>query len=117
MSFLPNFRAEENEEAFHVLKELMKSKMKLLGDKSSSVELARSHFYFGTISIEASKVSVALETLKSGMNILDAVFKTEDSNEASINADVAAMLGSLGYAKLMIGEVNAAKGKFALING
>ena len=89
----------------------MKSKQKLLGDKSSSVELARSHFYFGTISIEASKVSVALETLKSGMHILDDVFKTKENNGATINADVAAMLGSLGYAKLMIGEVNAAKGK------
>ena len=108
---LTYFRTEENEEAFHVLQELMKSKKKLLGDKSCSVELARSHFYFGTISIEASKVSVALETLKSGMHILDAVFKTEENNGATINADVAAMLGSLGYAKLMIGEVNAAKGK------
>ena len=51
------------------------------------------------------------------MNILDHVFKTEENNQATINADVAAMMGSLGYAKLMIGEVNTAKGKFALING
>ena len=88
----------------------MKSKQKLLGTESFSVELARSHFYLGTISIEASKISVALQTLKKGMEILNTIFKSEDNNEAAINADVAAMLSSLGYAKLMIGEVNAAKG-------
>ena len=45
------------------------------------------------------------------MDILNAVFKSEENNEIAVNADIAAMLGSLGYAKLMIGEVKAAKGK------
>ena len=90
----------------------MNAKKKMVGDDEiRSVELARSHFYLGTISIEASKVAVALETLKKGMEILDAVFKSEENNEIAVNADIAAMLGSLGYAKLMIGEVKAAKGK------
>lgn len=89
----------------------MKAKKKLVGDETNSVEVARSHFYLGTISMEASKVTMALETLKNGMDILNAVFKSEDNNETAANADVAAMLGSLGAAKLMIGEVNAAKGR------
>ena len=68
-------RNEENEEAYHVLKALLKAKQKLVGggessvesdssDSSdscsdSSVELARSHFYLGTICIEASKITMA----------------------------------------------------------
>ena len=84
-------------------------KKKLLKDEVTSVELARSHFYLGTISIEASKISAALETLKDGMDILNTIFNSEGNNESAVNADVAAMLGSLGYAKLMIGEVNSAK--------
>ena len=47
------------------------------------------------------------------MDILNAVFKSEDNNETAVNADVAAMLGSLGAAKLMIGEVNSAKSKLS----
>ena len=85
-------------------------KEKLVGDKTSSVELARSHFYLGTISIEASKITMALQTLQKGMDILNGIFKSEDQTEVCANADIAAMEGSLGYAKLLIGEVNAAKG-------
>ena len=88
-------------------------KKKLLKDEMTSVELARSHFYLGTISIEASKISAALETLKHGMDILNTIFNSEGNNESAVNADVAAMLGSLGYAKLMIGEVNSAKSKLS----
>merc|ERR1711963_243685 len=66
-------RTEENEEAFQVLKELTKVKKKLLKDDIPSIELARSYFYLGTISIEASKISVALETLKDGMDILNTI--------------------------------------------
>ena len=98
-----------------MLKELTKVKKKLLKDKITSVELARSYFYLGTISIEASKISVALETLKDGMDILNNIFNSEGNSESAVNADVAAMLGSLGYAKLMIGEVNAAKSKLIKI--
>jgi hypothetical protein len=72
--------------------------------------LARSHFYLGTISIEASKITMALQTLQKGMDILNGIFKSEDQTEVCANADIAAMEGSLGYAKLLIGEVNAAKG-------
>ena len=94
-----------------MLKELTKVKKKLLKDDIPSIELARSYFYLGTISIEASKISVALETLKDGMDILNTIFNSEENSESAVNADVAAMLGSLGYAKLMIGEVDSAKSK------
>ena len=92
------------------MKELLRAKEKLLGSETSSVEFARSHFYLGTICIEASKVTMALKTLQNGMDILNGIFNSEDTTEVCANADIAAMEGSLGYAKLLIADVNAAKG-------
>ena len=89
----------------------MKAKKKLLGEELNCVEHARSHFYLGAISIEASKVTLALDTLNAGMDILSNVFQATEEGEMIVNADIAAMTGTLGYAKLLFAEVKSAKSK------
>ena len=105
----------------------MKAKKNLLGGETNCVEVARSHYYLGAISLEASKVALGIETLNAGMDILRQIFPLEDEKEmdlkerdlsrtisfeqeAVVNADVAAMTGALGWGKLVLGEVDSAKG-------
>ena len=125
-------RTEEHEEAYHVLEELMNVHKKLLEGKTNSVAFGRSHYYLGVTCLEASKITLAMETLNSGLEILQNVFSSQEGTaedakttkrqdsffseiiggeETMVNVDLAALTAALGYGKLLTGEMDSAKGK------
>ena len=110
----------------------MKVHKRVLGGNTNCTEFARSHYFLGITCLDASKITLAMEKLNTGMEILQNVFSSNvgavenekttkrqdsffseniDGQEVVVNADIAAMTGALGYGKLLIGEMDSAKGR------
>lgn len=110
----------------------MKVHKRMLDGNTNCIQFARSHYYLGKTCLDASKITLAMETLNTGMEILQNVFSSNegtfenekttkrqdsffseniDGKEVVVNTDLAVMTGALGYGKLLIGEMDSAKGR------